>query len=225
MNGKTKKANFESHRNLKRRNPAIQAKDPNQTKSARKSNFKTQKSKTSHTSSDSHPTQTTSTCTFPPPLLLFIYSFTYYILKKKKQIIQNINPHQILFFNSLLHFAAMFPMVLSQVATGLSVLAGAVLVKSVLDQKPMAGSFPRCPTCNGTGRVSCLCSRWSDGDVGCRTCAGSGRMACSSCGGTGSGRPLPAKITVQLPNRPSWFAGLVYWFMYVYTNIWYIGMF
>ncbi|KAK8665112.1 hypothetical protein V6N13_005287 [Hibiscus sabdariffa] len=77
----------------------------------------------------------------------------------------------------------MFPAVLTQVATGLSVLAGAVLVKSVMDQKPMAGPFPRCPTCNGTGRIACICSRWSDGDVGCRTCAGSGRMACSSCGG------------------------------------------
>ncbi|TKY47768.1 hypothetical protein E2542_SST29829 [Spatholobus suberectus] len=97
----------------------------------------------------------------------------------------------------------MGPMVLSQLATGLSVLAGAVLVKSVMDQKPMAGPFRRCPTCNGTGRVTCLCSRWSDGDVGCSTCAGSGRMACSSCGGTGTGRPLPAKIAIRPPNRPS----------------------
>ncbi|KAF4404783.1 hypothetical protein G4B88_006169 [Cannabis sativa] len=81
----------------------------------------------------------------------------------------------------------MGPIVLTQLATGLSVLAGAALVKSVMDQNnPMAGgSFPRCPSCNGTGRVSCFCSRWSDGDVGCRTCSGSGRMACNSCGGTG----------------------------------------
>lgn len=93
-------------------------------------------------------------------------------------------------------------MLLSQLATGLSVLAGAVLVKSVMDQKPMAGPFTRCPTCNGTGRVTCLCSRWSDGDVGCSTCSGSGRMACSSCGGSGTGRPLPAKIAIRPPNRP-----------------------
>ncbi|KAJ6307654.1 CHAPERONE PROTEIN DNAJ-LIKE PROTEIN [Salix viminalis] len=77
----------------------------------------------------------------------------------------------------------MGPIVLTQLATGLSVLAGAVLVKSVMNQKPMAG--PTCSSCNGTGRVACLCSRWSDRDVGCRTCSGSGRMACSSCGGTG----------------------------------------
>ncbi|GKV14757.1 hypothetical protein SLA2020_456440 [Shorea laevis] len=87
--------------------------------------------------------------------------------------------------------------------TGLSVLAGAVLVKSVMDQKPMAGPIPRCPTCNGTGRVSCLCSRWSDGDVGCRTCAGSGRMACSSCGGSGMGRPIPVRLSVRPPSRSS----------------------
>ncbi|XP_057748241.1 uncharacterized protein LOC130967410 isoform X2 [Arachis stenosperma] len=94
----------------------------------------------------------------------------------------------------------MGPIVLTQLATGLSVLAGAVLVKSVMDNNPntMAGSFPRCPSCNGTGRVTCICSRWSDGDVGCRTCAGSGRMACSSCGGTGTGRPIPARIADML---------------------------
>lgn len=103
---------------------------------------------------------------------------------------------------SLEQIKIMGPMLLSQLATGLSVLAGAVLVKSVMDQKPMAGPFTRCPTCNGTGRVTCLCSRWSDGDVGCSTCSGSGRMACSSCGGSGTGRPLPAKIAIRPPNRP-----------------------
>lgn len=97
----------------------------------------------------------------------------------------------------------MGPIVLTQVATGLSVLAGAALVKSVMDQKPMAGPFDRCPSCNGTGRVTCMCTRWSDGDVGCRTCAGSGRMACRSCGGTGTGRPLPVQVSVRRPNRPS----------------------
>ncbi|KAK4786485.1 hypothetical protein SAY86_003174 [Trapa natans] len=96
---------------------------------------------------------------------------------------------------------AMGPIVLTQL--GLSMLAGAVLVKSVLDQKPMAGPFQRCSTCNGTGRVACLCSRWSDGDVGCRTCSGSGRMACSSCGGTGTGRPIQVQLSVKRPNRPA----------------------
>ncbi|KAJ6801474.1 uncharacterized protein M6B38_159240 [Iris pallida] len=96
----------------------------------------------------------------------------------------------------------MGPLVMaSQLATGLGVLAGAMLVKSAMERgEPMAGGS--CPTCNGTGRVACMCSRWSDGDVGCRTCAGSGRMGCSSCGGSGTGRPLPVRLSVR-PNRPS----------------------
>ncbi|XP_010530545.1 PREDICTED: uncharacterized protein LOC104807129 [Tarenaya hassleriana] len=102
----------------------------------------------------------------------------------------------------------MGPVVLSQLATGLSVLAGAAMVKSVMDQKPMSGpglggSSQRCPTCNGTGLVACLCSRWSDGDVGCGTCAGSGRMGCSSCGGSGTGRPIRVRLSVQRSNRVS----------------------
>ncbi|XP_057496379.1 uncharacterized protein LOC130781254 [Actinidia eriantha] len=98
----------------------------------------------------------------------------------------------------------MGPLVLTQLATGLSVLAGAALVKSLMDQRPMMGptQFTRCPSCSGTGRVTCLCNRWSDGDAGCRTCAGSGRMACSSCGGTGSGRPIPVQISVRRSNGP-----------------------
>ncbi|KAK4413206.1 hypothetical protein Salat_2733100 [Sesamum alatum] len=62
----------------------------------------------------------------------------------------------------------MGPIVLTQLATGLSVLAGAVLVKQVMDQNPMMGPgrAPRCPSCNGTGRVTCMCTRWSDGDYG-----------------------------------------------------------
>ncbi|KAK9108490.1 hypothetical protein Scep_018191 [Stephania cephalantha] len=98
----------------------------------------------------------------------------------------------------------MGPIVAYQLATGLGVLAGAVLVKSAMEHKPMAGQWPRCPSCNGTGRVACMCSRWSDGDVGCRTCSGSGRMGCSSCGGSGTGRPIPVKLSVRPPpNRPS----------------------
>lgn len=99
----------------------------------------------------------------------------------------------------------MGPIVLTQLATGLSVLAGAVLMKSVMDNNPMGGPgrLPRCSSCNGTGRVTCMCTRWSDGDVGCRTCAGSGRMACSSCGGTGTGRAIPVQISVRPPNRTS----------------------
>ncbi|KAK6116600.1 hypothetical protein DH2020_049706 [Rehmannia glutinosa] len=99
----------------------------------------------------------------------------------------------------------MGPIVLAPLATGLSVLAGAVIVKQVMDLGSMMGSgrAPRCPRCNGSGRTTCLCTRWSDSDVGCRTCAGSGRMACSSCGGSGTGRPIPVRISATPPNQPS----------------------
>ncbi|RRT37099.1 hypothetical protein B296_00033738 [Ensete ventricosum] len=95
------------------------------------------------------------------------------------------------------------PLVLvSQLATGLGVLAGAAIVKSVVENRPMAGGWPRCPSCNGSGRVACLCSRWSDGDIGCRSCAGSGMMLCRSCGGSGSGRPLPIQIPMRSGRSP-----------------------
>ncbi|KAI4373784.1 hypothetical protein MLD38_011866 [Melastoma candidum] len=91
----------------------------------------------------------------------------------------------------------MGPLALTPLATGLRALAGAALVKTVMDQKTMTGPFQRCLTCNGTGCVSCLCSGWTDGDVGCRTCSGSGRMACGSCGGMGTGRPIWVRVSMK----------------------------
>ncbi|GAQ91619.1 hypothetical protein KFL_008200030 [Klebsormidium nitens] len=88
------------------------------------------------------------------------------------------------------------PVVVQGVATA-GLLAGGVLLKSFLDweerQREQA-DYNRCPTCNGRGRVPCFCQRWSDGDVGCSTCAGSGEMQCNSCGGGGTGVPIPIKI-------------------------------
>ncbi|CAK9225532.1 unnamed protein product [Sphagnum troendelagicum] len=91
----------------------------------------------------------------------------------------------------------MSPGVAIQVAQGLGVLAGAWAIKSMIDAEdekpPMAGGF-RCSTCNGSRRVPCLCTKWSDNDVGCGTCSGTGMMRCSSCGGSGTGRPIPVQI-------------------------------
>ncbi|BBN16276.1 hypothetical protein MPTK1_7g04940 [Marchantia polymorpha subsp. ruderalis] len=91
----------------------------------------------------------------------------------------------------------------TQLAQGIGVIAGAWAIKSIMDaenEKPMAGGYSRCPTCNGSRRVPCLCNRWSDKDVGCSTCSGSGQMRCNSCGGSGTGRPLPVQI--QATNIP-----------------------
>jgi len=98
----------------------------------------------------------------------------------------------------------MSPGVAIQVAQGLGVLAGAWAIKSMIDAEdekpPMAGGF-RCSTCNGSRRVPCLCTKWSDNDVGCGTCSGTGMMRCSSCGGSGTGRPIPVQIRFQYSRR------------------------
>uniref|UniRef100_A0ACD5U9K7 Uncharacterized protein n=1 Tax=Avena sativa TaxID=4498 RepID=A0ACD5U9K7_AVESA len=79
-------------------------------------------------------------------------------------------------------------------SAGLGMLAGVVMAnRSLQDGRPAAAV--RCSTCSGTGRVECLCSRWSDGDGdGCRTCAGTRRMPCRSCGGSGTGRRATVRI-------------------------------
>ncbi|KAF7091288.1 hypothetical protein CFC21_093896 [Triticum aestivum] len=94
-------------------------------------------------------------------------------------------------------------------SAGLGMLAGVAMAsRGSGDGLPAASRWdarPRCSTCSGTGREECLCSRWSDGDVGCGTCSGSGRKRCRSCGGSGTGRPLPARLIVQeqkLPTAP-----------------------
>ncbi|KAJ3675774.1 hypothetical protein LUZ60_004816 [Juncus effusus] len=92
----------------------------------------------------------------------------------------------------------------SQLAAGIGVLAGAVIVKNAMDSQSSSVATwtpPRCATCNGTGRTTCMCTRWSDGDVGCRTCSGSGRMACRNCGGSGTGRPMPVQLSLQKNNN------------------------
>ncbi|KAM3224688.1 hypothetical protein ACQJBY_057827 [Aegilops geniculata] len=97
------------------------------------------------------------------------------------------------------------PMVIA--AAGLGMVAGvATANRTTGDGLPVASKWdarPRCSTCRGTGREECLCSRWSDGDVGCGTCSGSGRKRCRSCGGSGTGRQLPARLIVQQQKLPT----------------------
>lgn len=51
-----------------------------------------------------------------------------------------------------------------------------------------------CPSCAGTGYEACMCTRWSDGDVGCNSCAHTGMMKCRSCGGGGTAVPIKVSI-------------------------------
>nr|PNR35921.1 hypothetical protein PHYPA_021771 [Physcomitrium patens] len=97
----------------------------------------------------------------------------------------------------------MAPGVVTQVVQGISALASVWLIKSIVDaeKEKTVTRFSQCPTCNGSRRVPCMCTRWSDNDVGCNTCAGSGMMRCNSCGGSGTGRPIPVEIRASNPPR------------------------
>lgn len=99
------------------------------------------------------------------------------------------------YLGSELEGQKMSPGAMLQVVQGASVLAGAWMIKSIMEaEEPMAGGYGRCATCNGTRKVPCLCTRWSDNDVGCSSCGGSGSTTCNSCGGSGTGRPIPVQI-------------------------------
>ncbi|PNW77335.1 hypothetical protein CHLRE_10g432100v5 [Chlamydomonas reinhardtii] len=84
----------------------------------------------------------------------------------------------------------------SQVVTTCCIAAGAFMLLSKpgeslpeQDRLDNRNSQP-CPVCGGSGFEECLCSRWSDGDVGCNSCSKTGYMRCRGCGGGGTAVPL-----------------------------------
>ncbi|KAF8715348.1 hypothetical protein HU200_005700 [Digitaria exilis] len=88
-------------------------------------------------------------------------------------------------------------------SAGLGMLAG-LATSSERGSSSGGARWPSCAACGGTGEVACLCARWSDGDVGCRSCAGSGRTACRRCRGSGrsGGRRVPVRVVVRAQGRP-----------------------
>ncbi|CAL5032522.1 unnamed protein product [Urochloa decumbens] len=98
------------------------------------------------------------------------------------------------------------PIVLAASA-GLGMLAGVAAADRCSSSTSGSGNLPMagaggmrhsCATCGGTGKVACLCSRWSDGDVGCRPCAGTGHVPCRSCRGSGGGTERRALVRVAV---------------------------
>jgi hypothetical protein len=95
----------------------------------------------------------------------------------------------------------------SQVASGIGMIVGAWMFKYLMEEannnKSMMGGgvvpmpMPRCPTCNGSRRVPCICKRWSDGDEGFTTCGHTRMKRCSSCGGSEKGRPVLVKLRIS----------------------------
>eukprot|EP00878_Enallax_costatus_P028338 GHUV01030602.1.p2 GENE.GHUV01030602.1~~GHUV01030602.1.p2 ORF type:complete len:145 (+),score=16.87 GHUV01030602.1:182-616(+) len=57
-----------------------------------------------------------------------------------------------------------------------------------------SSSRTACPSCGGSGYEACMCTRWSDGDVGCKSCAQTGYTKCRSCGGNGKAVPRLVKV-------------------------------
>lgn len=85
-----------------------------------------------------------------------------------------------------------------QIATMAALAAGAFMLLNQQDMAPEQNRQHRnaepCPVCQGTGYEECMCTRWSDGDVGCSSCSKTGYMRCRGCGGGGRAVPLLVKV-------------------------------
>jgi hypothetical protein len=92
--------------------------------------------------------------------------------------------------------------IVSQVASAIAWAAAAYLGYQLVLQQDSVDGGPRteCETCNGTGQVPCICTRWSDaaGDkTGCGACGGTRQMACTKCGGGGTAVPIEARVYIK----------------------------
>ncbi|GMH32672.1 hypothetical protein BSKO_00506 [Bryopsis sp. KO-2023] len=85
--------------------------------------------------------------------------------------------------------------IMSMLLTSASVALGALILGQQLmpEQDQMERREP-CPACGGTGYEACMCTRWSDEDVGCNGCGNTGYTRCRSCGGGGTAVPVPISI-------------------------------
>lgn len=90
--------------------------------------------------------------------------------------------------------------ILSVLFTSASVALGALILgqQLMLEQDQMERREP-CPACGGTGYEPCMCTRWSDNDVGCGGCGNTGYTKCSKCGGGGTAVPIPVSIRRDSP--------------------------
>ncbi|GBF92048.1 hypothetical protein Rsub_04395 [Raphidocelis subcapitata] len=84
---------------------------------------------------------------------------------------------------------------------GLAAVAAGLWLKDEMQQQERLESPARraCPACEGRGVEPCACTRWSDGDAGCRSCRNSGLTQCRSCGGGGTA--VPIKVTIRSDGR------------------------
>uniref|UniRef100_A0A383WBE0 Uncharacterized protein n=1 Tax=Tetradesmus obliquus TaxID=3088 RepID=A0A383WBE0_TETOB len=94
--------------------------------------------------------------------------------------------------------AALPPAFVGQlVSTGIIAVGAYLLSKqeTTIEQDRFDSSTgTACPSCGGSGYEACMCTRWSDGDVGCNSCSKTGYTRCKSCGGNGKAVPRLIKI-------------------------------
>eukprot|EP00210_Caulerpa_lentillifera_P006954 g6649.t1 len=83
---------------------------------------------------------------------------------------------------------------------GLFILTQQLLTPEQQDQDKFE-SRETCPRCNGTGLEPCLCTRWSDGDIGCPSCNQTGFTKCKACGGGGKAVPLSVYVKKDNPSN------------------------
>lgn len=87
----------------------------------------------------------------------------------------------------------------SQIASTVTLAVGAWWLlgrEALMDEDVMDETHSQtpCPSCHGTGYEPCMCTRWSDNDIGCGACRKTGYMKCRSCGGGGTAVPIAVAV-------------------------------
>lgn len=92
---------------------------------------------------------------------------------------------------------------LSQMASAAGFAIGAIWFSRelALEQERNNQNTERCNTCQGTGRVPCICQRWSDNDVGCASCNNSGFAVCNDCRGGGTKVPVARVAPIYVDDK------------------------
>lgn len=98
---------------------------------------------------------------------------------------------------------------LSNLASMTGLLIGALLVSRELSMQEQAKdeNSEVCSTCRGTGRVPCVCTRWSDNDVGCGSCGNSGLAVCRDCNGGGTKVPVARAVPLYIRENDKYRGG------------------
>jgi len=92
---------------------------------------------------------------------------------------------------------------LSQMASVAGFAIGALWFSRelALEQERNNQNSERCNTCQGTGRVPCICQRWSDNDVGCGSCSNTGFSLCNDCRGGGTKVPVARVAPIYVDDK------------------------